>query len=51
MSPDMLTLVAEVLAHDLAFESVPENDRRDLLSLSRNVRSDTRDEKDIAGVV
>lgn len=50
MSPNMLTLVAEVLATDLVFDSVPENDRCDLLSsrsLSRKAMSETRDEKDM----
>lgn len=53
MSPDMLTLVAEVLATDLVFDSVLENDRCDLLSsrsLSRNAMSETRDEKDMMAI-
>lgn len=53
MSPDMLTLVAEVLATDLVFDSVLENDRCDLLSsrsLSRNAMSETRDEKDMVAI-
>lgn len=53
MSPDMLTLVAEVLATDLVFDSVPENDRCDLLpsrSLSRKAMSETRDEKDMVAM-
>lgn len=50
MSPDMLTLVAEVLTTDLVFDSVLDNDRHDLLSsrsLSRNAMSETREEKDM----
>lgn len=53
MSPDMLTLVAEVLATDLVFDSVLDNDKCDLLSsrsLSRNAMSETRDEKDMAAI-
>ena len=53
MSPDMLTLVAEVLATDLVFDSVLHNDSCDLLSsrsLSRNAMSDTRDEKDMVAI-
>ena len=49
MSPDMLTLVAAVLAYDLALESC---DPRSvwLLLLSLKVRSETRVEKDIVAV-
>lgn len=53
MSPDMLTLVAEVLATDLVFDSVLHNDRCDLLSsrsMSRNAMSETRDEKDMVAI-
>lgn len=49
----MLTLVAEVLATDLLFDSVLENDRCDLLSsrsLSRNAMSETREEKDMVAI-
>lgn len=50
----MLTLVAEVLATDLLFDSVLENDRCDLLSsrsLSRNAMSETREEKDMVAIL
>lgn len=53
MSPDMLTLVAEVLATDRVIDSVLDNDRCDLLSswsLSRNAMSETRDEKDMVAM-
>jgi hypothetical protein len=49
MSPDMLTLVAAVLAYDFALESCDPRSVR-LLALSLNVRSETREEKDIFGV-
>jgi hypothetical protein len=48
MSPDMLTLVAAVLAYDFALESCDPRSVRLLLSL--NVRSETREEKDMACV-
>lgn len=41
----MLTLVAAVLVYDLAYEAVL--DKRDSRSASRNVRSDTNEEKDM----
>jgi hypothetical protein len=44
MSPLMLTLVAAVLAYDRDLETCDLSSG----SLSRNVRSETRDEKDIA---
>ena len=50
MSPEILTLVAAVLVYDLAYDSVLASCNRALLSwpsLSRNARSDTRDEKDM----
>ena len=54
MSPDMLTLVAAVLAYDLAYDSALDTwdvlDGWELLSSglrSRNVRSETKEEKDI----
>lgn len=53
MSPEMLTLVAEVLATDLVFDSVLDNDRCDFLSsrsLSRNAMLETRDEKDMVAI-
>lgn len=53
MSPDMLTLVAEVLATDLVFDSVLDVNRCDLLSSrsqSRNAMSETRDEKDMVAI-
>lgn len=46
----MLTLVAAVLVYDLAYDSVLDMGNLGLLSLrslSRKVRSETRDEKDI----
>jgi hypothetical protein len=49
MSPDMLTLVAAVLAYDLALESCDPRSVR-LLLLSLKVRSETREEKDMIGV-
>lgn len=48
MSPDMLTLVAAVLVYDFALESCDPRSVR-LLALSLNVRSETREEKDIVG--
>lgn len=53
MSPDMLTLVAEVLATDLVLDSVLDNGRCNLLSsrsLSRNAMSETNEEKDIVAI-
>jgi hypothetical protein len=47
MSPAMLTLVAAVLTYDFALESVEEVSVRFMRSLSLNVRSETRVEKDI----
>ena len=54
MSPDMLTLVAAVLAYDLAYDSALDIcealDGCELLSSglrSRNVRSETKEEKDM----
>lgn len=54
MSPDMLTLVAAVLAYDLAYDPVVDLaeglEARDACSLgllSRNARSETNEEKDI----
>lgn len=41
----MLTLVAAVLVYDLAYEAVL--DKRDSRSVSRKVRSDTNEEKDM----
>ena len=41
----MLTLVAAVLVYDRAYEAVL--DKRDSRSVSRNVRSDTNEEKDM----
>lgn len=58
MSPEMLTLVAAVLAYDLAYE--PAVDLADGLEareawslglLSRNARSETSEENDIVLVV
>lgn len=58
MSPEMLTLVAAVLAYDLAYE--PAIDLADGLEareawslglLSRNARSETSEENDIVLVV
>ena len=54
MSPDMLTLVAAVLAYDLAYDSVLEIGVLFLFAspslLSRKERSETRVEKDILTV-
>ena len=54
MSPDMLTLVAAVLAYDLAYEPVVDlaggleaRDAWSLGLLSRNARSETNEENDI----
>lgn len=54
MSPDMLTLVAAVLAYDLAYEPVVDLaeglEARDAWSvglLSRKARSETNEENDI----
>lgn len=54
MSPDMLTLVAAVLAYDLAYdpavdlaEGLEARDAWSLGLLSRNARSETKEEKDI----
>lgn len=41
----MLTLVAAVLVYDRAYDAVLDN--RDSRSVSRNVRSDTNEEKDM----
>lgn len=49
MSPDMLTLVAAVLAYDIALESCDPRSVR-LLPPSLKVRSETREEKDMMGV-
>ena len=53
----MLTLVAAVLAYDLAYEPAVDlreglevRDAWSLLLLSRNARSETREEKDIVSV-
>lgn len=58
MSPDMLTLVAAVLAYDMALESCDPRSERlvllrpgRLLAPSLKVRSETRDEKDMMGVI
>ena len=58
MSPDILTLVAAVLAYDLAYEPVVDlaggleaRDAWSLGLLSRNARSDTSEEKDMMLVV
>lgn len=52
MSPDMLTLVAAVLVYDRAYDVVLDKAVLPFLlssrSLSRNVRSETKDEKDMA---
>lgn len=50
MSPDMLTLVAAVLAYDMALESCDPRSVR-LLAPSLKVRSETREENDMMGVV
>ena len=58
MSPDMLTLVAAVLAYDLAYEPVVDlaegleaRDAWSLGLLSRNAMSETSEEKDIMVVI
>ena len=57
MSPDMLTLVAAVLAYDLAYdpvdlgEGLEARDAWSLEGLSRNAKSETNDEKDIILIV
>lgn len=59
MSPDMLTLVAAVLAYDLAYDPVVDlaegleaRDAWSLGLLSRNARSETNEENDIVlGVI
>ncbi len=55
MSPDMLTLVAAVLAYDLAYDSALDTwEALDGCALrssgvrSRNVRSETKEEKDMS---
>lgn len=58
MSPDMLTLVAAVLAYDLAYEPAVDlaegleaRDAWSLGLLSRNARSETSEENDIMLIV
>jgi hypothetical protein len=49
MSPEILTLVAAVLAYDFALDNCDPRSVR-LLPPSLKVRSETREEKDIVGV-
>lgn len=48
MSPEMLTLVAAVLAYDFALDTC---DAVSVRTLSLKVRSDTREEKDMVNCV